>query len=1076
MAESIDIDKLQIEISASSEDASKKIRALANAMGRLKKAIGENENLNSIAKALKDMTSSVGDTANIATAAKEIKNIGKQEGKIGNVADYLIGISKIDFSNLTSASNVIGELAEIAQSSKRGLPQGKKNTTGAEQPTPQGAGEESGQSVTAQISLWERIKRAIWGATTNAKEFTGAISSAEDALSATKNQLLGIKLEGLKGKLKEALESGESQEKIAAIALQIKNLQSQIETTTSGIEKLAKNIALIPFNRLKNTVTDAVKSINKFTSSVGRILMYRAIRTVLKEITQGIKEGIDNLSAYSRLIGTDFHKSLDGIASDALYIKNSFATVAAPIINFVKPAFDALADSIANALNLLAQFMARITGASSYTMAVKSVTKYGDAVAAANNKVKQFTISIDELNVISDSSGGSGKEMPDFKSMFDEVAIENINPEIMDFADKIKKAIEKGDWRGVGRLFAEKLNGIIDQWDAYGWGKKFGEKFNDALNLAYGFLSTFNFRGLGSKIAEFINGALETINFELWGRTVTRKFTSMLDFLIGFLGTLNWGLIARKISDFIVGAINEFSDWVATINWKNLGTSIYTSLKEFFTDGESSGINYDEIVASVFRALGSAFGAAVGTIDGFFAGVWDDLKAYFETKLSEAGESIPKALFQGILDGLNLIGKIEDWIDNHIAKPFLDGVKGALGIDGEESSIMKMYGNSVSTGFTNGILSALPWYGAVKRAQWVIDNIVNPIIDTLTGQDGFDIHSPSKKTSDIGEMVAEGLLQGLLKRLGAPAAWIKENVGDPIVDGFKSFFGIDGGGSSVFEELGANLVAGLVAGLANVGSKIGEFGNNILTSVKNVLGIHSPSTEFEEIGEYSVEGLSKGFSKVTTITSLFQTEMENCKTAAKDFSVATEAEIARLAQTVNSLIEDTYKMYKERLNSALAYTKNVMSNMTDAYNSMSNSSVSAIGRIISALNSIPTHITTTHTIITEHVGGSNLAVPAYASGGFPEDGLFFANHNELVGTFSNGKTAVANNEEIVAGIANGVASANAEQNALLREQNELLSAILSKTGVSLDGKTLMTSVERAQRQRGANIMAGGVRV
>lgn len=47
-------------------------------------------------------------------------------------------------------------------------------------------------------------------------------------------------------------------------------------------------------------------------------------------------------------------------------------------------------------------------------------------------------------------------------------------------------------------------------------------------------------------------------------------------------------------------------------------------------------------------------------------------------------------------------------------------------------------------------------------------------------------------------------------------------------------------------------------------------------------------------------------------------------------------------------------------------------------------------------------------------------VPAYATGGFPEDGLFFANSGEMVGGFSNGKTAVANNDQIVEGIAKGV--------------------------------------------------------
>ena len=47
---------------------------------------------------------------------------------------------------------------------------------------------------------------------------------------------------------------------------------------------------------------------------------------------------------------------------------------------------------------------------------------------------------------------------------------------------------------------------------------------------------------------------------------------------------------------------------------------------------------------------------------------------------------------------------------------------------------------------------------------------------------------------------------------------------------------------------------------------------------------------------------------------------------------------------------------------------------------------------------------------------------AYAQGGFPEDGFFYANHNELVGEFSNGKTAVANNEQIIKGIQSGVFS------------------------------------------------------
>lgn len=70
----------------------------------------------------------------------------------------------------------------------------------------------------------------------------------------------------------------------------------------------------------------------------------------------------------------------------------------------------------------------------------------------------------------------------------------------------------------------------------------------------------------------------------------------------------------------------------------------------------------------------------------------------------------------------------------------------------------------------------------------------------------------------------------------------------------------------------------------------------------------------------------------------------------------------------------------------------------------------------------------------------------YATGGFPDEGqLFIARERgaEMVGSIGS-RTAVANNDQIVKGIASGVASANGEQNALLREQNALLRKLLQK--------------------------------
>lgn len=89
-----------------------------------------------------------------------------------------------------------------------------------------------------------------------------------------------------------------------------------------------------------------------------------------------------------------------------------------------------------------------------------------------------------------------------------------------------------------------------------------------------------------------------------------------------------------------------------------------------------------------------------------------------------------------------------------------------------------------------------------------------------------------------------------------------------------------------------------------------------------------------------------------------------------------------------------------------------------------------------------------------------ITLNAYKNGGVVEDGLFMANHNELIGGFQ-GKTAVANNEQITRGIADAVRDANTENNRLLAEQNEILLGILRKTGIT-DGD-IASSVRRSNR-------------
>lgn len=99
-----------------------------------------------------------------------------------------------------------------------------------------------------------------------------------------------------------------------------------------------------------------------------------------------------------------------------------------------------------------------------------------------------------------------------------------------------------------------------------------------------------------------------------------------------------------------------------------------------------------------------------------------------------------------------------------------------------------------------------------------------------------------------------------------------------------------------------------------------------------------------------------------------------------------------------------------------------------------------------------------------------IQLPTFATGGFPEDGLFMANHGELVGKFSNGRTAVANNEQIIEGITRGVSQANAEEVVLLHQAvgilTELVGAVREGRSITIDGRELVEAYDSRKTRNG----------
>ena len=83
-------------------------------------------------------------------------------------------------------------------------------------------------------------------------------------------------------------------------------------------------------------------------------------------------------------------------------------------------------------------------------------------------------------------------------------------------------------------------------------------------------------------------------------------------------------------------------------------------------------------------------------------------------------------------------------------------------------------------------------------------------------------------------------------------------------------------------EVGTNIIAGLKNGLSGGISAIPgmmiNLGTSIINAIKDVLGIHSPSTEMESVGEFIIDGLvnglRNGFSKVVEVIKDLATKVK----------------------------------------------------------------------------------------------------------------------------------------------------------------------------------------------------------
>ena len=494
---------------------------------------------------------------------------------------------------------------------------------------------------------------------------TGEAANSVDGLSS--------KLKDLKKTLKSGFSFGgikglqNLSKKAHASSNGFRSLGNSVRKASSNVGRFARNMAALPFRKSIDNAKRFAEKIGSVGSSFKRVMFYRAVRTLIKEIGDAFKIGVDNMYAWSQGIGGTFAANMDRMATSLQYFKNSIGAAVAPLLNALAPALDVIIDRAVAALNVINQLFARLTGASYWTRATKQATSYGDAVAGAGGAAKEamkYLAPFDELNVLPDNNsggGGGGGGGADTGGMFEELV--EFNEEIADFADKLRDAIERSDWQGVGELLGTKINEIIDEIPWRELGEKFGYWMNAIISTEYWTLENIDFENLGEKVQEALNAAIDGIDWEIAGALFTRKMTALGDFLIGAINNADSIGIGEAIENYISGAINEAQSWLQNHEFTEIGErlgsvidSIFASINEAIdkstTDG--NGTNLGSAIADFIN--GAINGIEINNITGAISGVFKSVFENFDSLLSgiEWG-NLANAITVSINDGLRNI-------------------------------------------------------------------------------------------------------------------------------------------------------------------------------------------------------------------------------------------------------------------------------------------------------------------------------------------------------------------------------------------------------------------------------------
>lgn len=686
----------------------------------------------------------------------------------------------------------------------------------------------------------------------------------------------------------------------------------------------------------------------------------------------------------------------------------------------------------------------------------------GDAAKSAK-KLKDYTMGFDELNIINPDTGASGSGLSagvsglglDPETVWDEGLIDGINNKVDQLTGKMK--ILLGVVTAIGAAFliwkiggailsgigAVKTGLLAVKAALYGFPTIAGQ-LAPSLAPVLGVLAKIG--AYAAPIAA-VAAAIALITFavvDLWKNSEAFR-KAALDV---------WDSIKTAISD--AGKIIEDSinNMLKALGLPEIKLSeLYE--KYIRPTMEKIGLIFLDVFGNLITGAIKAFAGLIQTITGIVVGLFTGDWSQALDGLKNVWDGIFSALPTPVQDALNFVwDKVKGWWEK-IKTWFNEKIKPIF---------TKKYWIDLGTSIVDGFKQTF------RNLKRLAAEQINKLIDILNGLADFTIpgleiggkqlwkskHITLFKIPKIQAFASGGVIEdGLFtmnkgeiagkfsngKSVVANNQQIVKGIAEGVIYGMQMAVG------NYLKEVMPMVVSALTMIKENINRSVDAI-KKALTDERRELAtfVGTKLTDAKSLVESklsSIEStLSDGFSCLESALSNMASLQQQLSTAQQDLAIAQQ----QLTDATTTKTVTTSKGIK------VTVPSNASS--TDIWNAKVVANAAAVGGQIYTGKDGKLHYTTT-------------GVKKYATGGFLEDGLFTMNDGEIAGRFNNGKSVVANNQQIVDGIAQGVYQAMMQAN-----QDEQDRPI--QVNVIMESKTVAKAVNKYNDSKGRSIMGNGL--